>query len=136
MSKQLTMVTCGIVVTFGLGAMAAEKPPEFYSKAMKDIGAAAMTIEKATASEDYDSVSKSAAAIIDAFPPIEKYWMGKEDAIKFVQTASKAAADLRVMAGIQSKEGVAYSAKELAAVCTQCHMAHREAQADGTFLIK
>ena len=137
MRKRLAIVTCGLVGVFGLAVMAAEKPPDSYSKAMKDIGAAAMSIDKATAAGDYDAVSKSAGAIVDAFPVVEKYWTGKaEDAVMLAQAAAKAAGDLRAVAGLQSSEGVAFSAKELTAACTQCHMAHREALPDGTFQIK
>ena len=60
--------------------------------------------------------------------------MGKaEDAIKFAQTVSKAAADLRVMAGIQTKK--VYLLRKGLPVCTQCTW-RIAAQADGTFLIK
>jgi hypothetical protein len=131
------LLTCGVLGAFGLALMAAETPSDQYSKAMKDIGAAAQSLNKAVPAEDFDTVAKNAAAIIEAFPVVEKYWTGKaEDAVRVVRTATKAAADLRVAAGLKSSEGVAYSAKELADACMQCHTAHRERLPDGTFQIK
>jgi len=137
MGKRLALVTCGFVGIFGLAVMTAEKPSEEYSKAMKDIGAGMQAANKAIQAQDYEAVSKNAATIIDAFPVIEKYWAGKsEDAVKMVRKAAKAASDMRVAAGLNSAEGVAYSAKELGETCAPCHTAHRERLPDGTFEIK
>ena len=137
MSNRRTLLTCGVLGVFVLTLMAADKPPDDYSKAMKEIGAAAQSLSKAVPAEDFDTVSKNAATIIDAFPVVEKYWTGKaEDALRVVRTATKAAADLRVAAGLKSGEGIAYSAKELTDACMQCHTAHRERLPDGTFQIK
>lgn len=137
MRKGWALVTCGFMGMFGLAVMTAEKPPDQYSKAMKDIGAALESANKAIQAQDLDAVSKNAGLIVEAFPVVENYWTGKDsDAVKLVQAASKAASDMRVAAGLQSSDGVAYSAKELADVCTQCHTAHRETLPDGSFLIK
>ena len=137
MRLRLGIVTSGFIGLFGLAVMAAENPPADYSKAMKDISAAVARIDKATAAGDFDTIGQSAGVIVDTLPVVEKYWTGKaDDAVMFAQTAAKVAGDLRAVAGLQSRDGVAFSAKELAAVCTQCHMAHREALPDGTFQIK
>ena len=70
--------------------------------------------------------------------PVKKYWTDKadSDAVRLATAAEKAAADLRVAAGLQSMEGIDYSAKELTDYCAQCHKAHREQLPDGTFQIK
>ena len=131
------IVTGSFIGLFGLAVMAAENPPDDYSKAMKDINAAVARIDKAMAAGDFDTIGKSAGTIVDTLPVVEKYWTGKaEDGVMFAQAAAKVAGDLRAVAGLQSTDGVAFSAKELAAVCTQCHMAHREALPNGTFQIK
>lgn len=131
------IVTCAFVGVFGFVFTAAEKPPADYSKAMKDIGTAAMTVNKAMAEQNYEVVSKSATAMIETFPVIEKYWTGKaEDGVKLAKAATKAAGDLRALADIKSGDGVAEALKDLTAACGQCHMAHREALPDGTFEIK
>jgi hypothetical protein len=131
------LVTCMFAGVFGFVLTAAEKPPMAYSKAMKDIGMAAMGLDKAVADNDYDTVSKSAAVMVDAFAAVEKYWTGKaDDAEKLAHAAGKAAGDLRAMADIKSGEGIGIAVKDLTATCAQCHMAHREALPDGTFEIK
>jgi len=131
------IVTTGLIGLLGLVAFAADNPPEDYAKAMKDMGAAVARIDKATAAGDFDTIGQSAGTIVDSLPVVEKYWTGKaDDAVMFAQSAAKMAGDLRAVAGLQSADGVAFSAKELAAVCTQCHTAHRETLANGTFQIK
>ena len=138
MRKGLAFGTLGLNALFWIAVTAAEKPSEQYSKAMKDIGAAAASVTKAIPAEDFDTVSKNATSIIEAFPVIRKYWTDKADgdAVRSVVAAEKAAADLRVAAGLKSSDGVDYSAKELTEICTQCHTAHREQLPDGSFQIK
>jgi hypothetical protein len=137
MRHEWALATCGFIGMLGLVVMTAEKPPDEYSQAMKNIGAAAQSANTAIQAQDFDMVSKNAASIIEAFPVVEKYWNGKAaDAVQLVHTASKAASDMRVAAGLQSSEGVAYAAKELNGTCMQCHTAHRETLPDGSFQIK
>jgi len=137
MMKAGAFVTGGFMGMFAVGVMTAEKPSDQYSKAMKDIDAAMQSLNKAIQAEDFDTVSKNAASMVDAFPVVEKYWAGKaQDAATLVQKAEKVAADLGVAAGLKSGEGVAYSAKELTDICMQCHTAHRNRLPDGSFEIK
>lgn len=138
MRKGLAFGTFGFSVLLSLAVMTAEKPSEQYSKAMKDISVAVASANKAIKAQEFETVSKDAGAIIDAFPPVKKYWTdkGDTDAVRLVTAAEKAAADLRVAAGLQSTDGVEYSAKELTDLCVQCHTAHREQLPDGTFQIK
>ena len=131
-----TLVTCGFVGMLGLTALASDKPPADYANAMKAIAAAQDAATKAIQTEDLEAVEKHAASIVDAFPVVEKYWAGKSDVAPLARTAAKAASDLRVSAQQHSLEGVAYSAKELAAACAKCHDAHREKMPDGTFQIQ
>ena len=121
----------------GLGIDAAEKPPVDYQNAMKDLGAFSAGIDRAIAGEDYDTIAKLAVSAREAFLVAEMYWMGKSDEAKeMAQAGGKSAADLNVVAGIRSKEGVEYSASEVKGSCAACHTAHREPQPDGSFLIK
>jgi len=136
MRKGFMLVTCGFVGMLGLTALASDKPPADYANAMKAIAAAQDAATKAIQAEDFDAVEKNAASIVDAFPVIEKYWASKSDVAQVARTAAKAASDLRVSSQQRSLEGVAYSAKELAAACANCHKAHRETMPDGTFQIK
>lgn len=137
MRKGWVLVVGGFIGVFGLVAMTAEKPSEQYSKAMRDMSAAAQGLNSAIPAEDFEAVSKNAVSIIEALPVVTTYWVGKgEDAVKWTHTAEKAAADLRVAAGQKSSEGVAYAAKELTDTCMQCHTAHRDKLSDGSFQIK
>jgi hypothetical protein len=125
------------ILGFAFTLLAAEAPPEEYAKAMKDIGTATQNLQKALAAEDFDGVTKNAVVMIDAFPKVEKYWMGKDpNAVKWAQTGGRAVTEIRVAAGLRSVEGIEYSAKQLTDSCQQCHATHREAQADGSFQIK
>jgi hypothetical protein len=130
-------VVSSAAVLLGLVAIAAEKPPAPYQKAMKDLGAFAADLDTAVMAQDYDAVFRLADNARNNFNVAEKFWAPRDpEAAKLAQTGAKAAADLVVMAGIKSQEGVAYAAMEAKAVCTTCHTAHRQELPDGTFEIK
>ena len=137
MGQQRWFVVLVIASMVGLVVQAAEKPPEDYQKAMKDLGAFSANIDKAVASEDFETVGKLALSARTAFEVVEAYWKGKaEDAFELASTGNKQAFDLMAVATQKSKEGAEYSTSEIKATCGACHMAHREAQPDGSFLIK
>jgi cytochrome c556 len=126
-----------LVGSLGFNLFAADKPPADYQKAMKDLGAFSEAIAKAVAAENYDDVATLAKAAVSDFQVAGMYWKAKApDAFKAATAGEKAATDLAVVAGLKSKEGVEYSAKEVTAVCMGCHDAHRQALPDGTFEIK
>ena len=137
MRKGLAFGTLGFSVLLSLAVFTAEKPSEQYSKAMKDISAGLRSANEAIKAQEFENIGKSAGAIVDAFPPVKKFWTdkGDQEAVRLATGAEKAAADLRVAAGLQSMEGVEYSAKELTETCAQCHKAHHE-QLGRTFQIK
>lgn len=126
-----------LLSVFGLAVFAAEKPPENYQKAMKDLGALSQGIGKAVADENYDAITEYATSAKAAFVVVEEFWRTKGgEALKMAQTGGKAASDLEVTAGLKNAEGVAFAAKELTDLCAGCHAAHREKMPDGTFQIK
>jgi hypothetical protein len=134
---QKLLIVLFVVGTFGLVAVAAEKPAESYQKAMKDLGAFAAGIDKAIMTEDYDAAAKFAQSAKDAFDVAATYWKGRNtEAAALAQKGSKAASDLLVTSGLKSQEGAAYAVTEAKSVCMACHTAHRERLADGTFEIK
>ncbi|MEQ1757098.1 MAG: hypothetical protein ABL986_02185 [Vicinamibacterales bacterium] len=134
--QQWFAVLLGVAV-LGLVASAAEKPPADYQKAMKDLGAFTASIDKAVAAEDWDAIAMQAASAREAFVVAQKYWDGKNtDAKELAGTGTKQTQDLIAVAGQKSKEGAEFSVGEIKAVCANCHMAHRDAQPDGSFLIK
>ncbi len=137
MRQQSLFVVLFVVGVFGLAVVAAEKPPENYQKAMKDLAAFNQGIEKAMMAEDFDAVTKLAASAQAAFGVAEQFWTSRSaEATKDAQTGAKAAADLGVAAGLKSQDGAAYAVKGVKAVCAGCHMAHREKMPDGTWGIK
>jgi cytochrome c556 len=127
-----------VLVAVGVVVSAAEKPPENYQQAMKDLGSFAQGISKAVSAEDYDAVAKYSASAKEAFGIVEAYWSKNADpaAVKSAQDGVKAAADLGVTANLKSKEGAEYAAKGIMDLCMGCHTTHREKAADGTFQIK
>lgn len=137
MNRGRSIVGLVALVAWASVVGAAEKPPEAYAKAMKDIGAATGALTKAAKAEDFATVSKSAIAIVEVAPGIRKFWEGKaDDAVAAAAAMLKAAGDLRVAADLSSADGIAFSTEELTAACAKCHTAHRERLADGTFEIK
>ena len=137
MRNRWTIATCSFVALFGWSVATAEKPPENFQKAMKDIGGSLQAANKAIQAEDLQAVADNAGKIVEAFTVVEKYWIGKaDDAVKASQIASKAASDMRVAATLMSADGVVFSNKELTDTCAPCHTAHREKMPDGTFMIK
>jgi cytochrome c556 len=139
MPKRALAAAIAVVGLFGIAAIAAEKPSDEYQKAMKDLGGVAQSLSKPEATEDFPAVTKSVETAKAAWTTVEKYWRTKataEDAMKLVQAGSKAAADMGVAANLTSAEGVQAALKDMTDTCRACHEAHREKQADGTFLIK
>ena len=47
-----------LLVALGVVVSGAEKPPENYQQAMKNLGAFAQGISKAVSAEDYDAIAK------------------------------------------------------------------------------
>lgn len=134
--RQWFVVCLGVAVA-GLVAVAAEKPSDDYRKAMQALGTFTAGIDKVVAAEDWDTIARMAESARDAFEVTEKYWDGKNaDAKDLALSGAKQSQDLVAVAGQKSKEGAEYSASEIKATCGACHTAHREAQPDGTFLIK
>lgn len=130
-----------ILGTLGLVAFAAEKPPEDYQKAMKDLSAFSQGVPKAAAAADFDGVAKLAESAKSALSVVQAYWLKRTDpsagaAATTAQSGVKFAADLGVVAGLKSREGVEYSAKLITDSCAGCHTAHREKAADGSCEIK
>lgn len=136
--RQCIVFTALVAVWMSGIARAADKPPESYQAAMKSLAAFMQGIDKAVAAEDYAAIDKLAVSAREAFEVTEKYWRARKDdaTAELALSGYKSAADLQVVAGIKDKDGAAFSAGEVKGACGGCHMAHREAQPDGSFLIK
>src|SRR5216684_5392150 len=109
-----------------------------YSKAMKDINTAFMSLQRANASMNHAQGEKDAQKLSDVFKDVQAYWEAKkaDDAVTFAK-AAVAAADATVKAsGAMDMTTLTSSQQKLTASCAGCHMAHRTRNADGTFTIK
>ena len=137
MRKAGLFVALGFVGVFGFVASGAEKPPDDYVKAMKDISAAAGALGKIEAT-DFDGAAKLGATIKSSMLIVQTYWRtkGVNDALEQANAAIKAIDDLGVSAGMSSTDGIEVAVKDLRATCGACHTAHRERLPDGTYMIK
>jgi uncharacterized protein YcnI len=109
-----------------------------YSKAMKDINTAFMSLQRANASMNHAQGEKDAQTLSDAFKNVQAYWDAKKvnDAVTFAKDAV-AAADATVKAsGVMDMTTLTSSQQKLTASCAGCHMAHRTKNADGSYTIK
>jgi len=150
--RNLSLLIVSTVVSLVLPVMANEKPSEVYQKAEKDLNVAANNSLRGNLKDiNYPGIQKDAESIQVALSVMLDYWKGKnvEDAVAFVQTGLKAAADLKTAAGAMDYQGVltaqnalagsnglAFSGEALPGVCVGCHLAHRQRLPDGTFEIK
>jgi uncharacterized protein YcnI len=120
------------------GAMKMAMSDADYSKAMKDINTAFMSLQRANASMNHAQGEKDAQKLSDTFKDIQAYWEAKkaDDAVTFAKGAV-AAADATVKASASmDMTTLTSSQQKLTASCAGCHMAHRTRNADGTYTIK
>ena len=140
--RNVVFGVAGVLCVFGLGVRAAEKPPEDYVKAMKDLATFLQTMTKPDAEKDFATATSFVPIVRDAFGTVVNFWTDRNSARKYfpeifsAQDGIKEASDMGVAARLLSSEGVAASVKAIAGRCQPCHEARREKAADGTFLIK
>jgi hypothetical protein len=128
---------CGAVMI-----SAAEKPPDDYVQAMKDLARFAQAMMKPDADVDFAQAKEFVPIVRDAFGIVERYWLDRNQAgdyfaeVNTAVDAIKVASDMGVAANLQSPEGVSVSAKDILSRCQPCHDKHREKTPDGAYLIK
>ena len=129
-----------VAVAFGLTVLANEKPTMEFQNIMRSNAATngAMGLRAHITAKDYDAIAKDAATLKENFTKIEAFWTQRktDDAIKFAQTARKAAEDLAAAAQKKDDAAIAAASMALTPNCGGCHMAHREQLPDKTFEIK
>ncbi len=109
-----------------------------YSKAMKDINTAFMSLQRANASMDHGQGIKDAEKLSALFKDVQAYFEAKkvDDAVAFAKSAV-AAADATVKASeVMDMTSLTSQQQKLTAACTGCHMAHRTRNADNTYSMK
>ena len=121
---------------------AAERPPDDYKTAMRELAEFLQTMTQPDAAQDLDRAKAYVPKVRDAFAVVERYWTDRNAERQYfpeIETARdgiKFASDMGVAANLKSVEGVAASVKDIAGTCQSCHDKHREEAPDGTFLIK
>jgi hypothetical protein len=139
MRNAFAAAVIGFLGTFGVAALGGgEKPPESFVNAMKTLNRSIDGITKATASGDFASVKKDAAAARQALDLVVEFWDTKKNASAtgFARDAIQATSDLETAADQDSAEGVEFALKQIQSNCSACHKAHREALPNGGFEIK
>jgi len=126
-----------LAVAFGLTVFA-EKPTAEHQDIMKSNAATNAALRMHTTAKDYDAIAKDADTLKGNFTKIETFWTARkvDDAIKFAQTAKKAAEDLGEAAKKNDDAAIAAATMALTPNCGGCHMAHRQQLPDKTFEIK
>src|SRR5579862_1511184 len=131
-----------IVALLGVAVQAAEKPPEDYKNAMRDLRRFAEEMGKPEAETNFELATKYVPIVRDAFGVVAKYWMDRHDGGKYAleittaQDGTKVASDMGVAATLRSPEGVAAAVKDILGRCQSCHEARREQAPDGSYLIR
>ena len=131
-------VVLGAVAMFGLTVFGSEKPPDAYSKNMKETNVAAQELRKNLDAKDYEAIAKQAATLKTLFDNTLSFWESRkmEDAVELAKSGGKAADELETAAKNKNDDAVAAAAKTLNGTCKTCHDAHRERLPDGTSEIK
>ena len=137
-----TLTAAAALIITGLVALAAEKPPDDYVKAMGTLAKFAQDMNKPDAAEDFALAKSYVPVVRDAFAVVERYWTDRNTDRQFfpeidaAQYGIKLASDMGVAANLSSPEGIAVAVKDVLGLCQTCHDKHREKGPDGAFLIK
>jgi hypothetical protein len=108
-----------------------------YQTWMKTVATTNQSLQKNLATKNAAGVSADATKLADTFKEVQGFW-GKRntsDAVNFAKQAQMAAETVAKDATAGNMDQATADAKELAATCGQCHMAHRE-KGDSGFRIK
>jgi hypothetical protein len=108
-----------------------------YQGWMKTVAATNGSLQKNLAAKDAAAVSADATKLQDTFKQVGAFWQqrGASDAVNLAKQAQDAAAAVSKDAAAGNLDQAAADAKNIAATCGQCHMAHRE-KGDSGFKIK
>jgi cytochrome c556 len=125
-------------LALGLSVAANEKPSPEFQALMKSNAATNGALRMHIMAKDYDAIAADAATLKENFAKNEPFWtaMKADDALGFLKTGAKGAADLETAAKAKNDEGIAAASKAVASTCGGCHMAHRAQLPDKTSEIK
>ncbi|MFN7939085.1 MAG: cytochrome c [Bryobacteraceae bacterium] len=133
------MLLAAGVLTAMLASMMWALDEKQVSTKMKSAGDHMGGLRKAMGAKDMAAVSTHAKGIADAMGGgVDAFWkgMGMEKAAEWQVASHKAANELAAAASANNADGVRSAMGALGGTCKQCHEAHREKLADGTYKIK
>ena len=132
------VIAAAVVFGTGISASASEKAPEAMVQTMRGINTSMMSLRTNVEAKNWAAAAKDGASLATLFKTTETFWKQRktEDAVKFAETAHKAASDLEAGAKAKNEEKVVAAQRAMTAACTGCHGAHRERTPDGTYSIK
>ena len=141
----------GIAAALVAAAAAAEKPTAEYKGAMRSLATAARGLGEALEARDHDAMNDHVILARPAIELVQQYWREREaagaedveDAVEAIRAVSKSVSEISVCVYLMTLspnpvavEGAEVALDNLRAACAACHAAHREQQADGSYLIK
>ena len=129
---------CLVVCTLLLSVAAWAQSDADYQGWMKSNGAAAGSLGKNLTAKAGDAAATDATTLQDNMTKIAAYWQSKNvsDAVKFAQDAKAGFGQVAELASAGKFDDAAAAMKTAQANCGNCHMAHRDRAADGSFKIK
>ena len=148
------LLALGIIVALAAAAgagVAGEKPTEEYAGAMRSLDTAARGLSEALEARDHATMNEYVILARPAIELVQQYWRERdaagdddvEDAVEAIRTVSKSVSEISVAVHLLTLspnpvavEGAELALDNLRAACAACHAAHREQQADGSYLIK
>jgi uncharacterized protein len=107
-----------------------------YSVAMKEVGAQAAALRRATTSEE--DAADAATRLEAIFTEVQAFWAAKkiDDATATAGEALASAQAVLKAAAAHDMDSAVQAAQKLSGTCNACHTAHRERLPDGTFKLK
>jgi hypothetical protein len=119
----------------------ASKPPiseETYSSTMKQIASTFRSLQINNKAMNHTDGEREAGRLARWFADIQGYWEAKKikDAVAEAQIAIDAAREIESASKSMNMSTLDDAEKRLAGTCQNCHNAHRETLADGTFRIR
>ena len=141
----------GIAAALAATAAAAEKPTAEYTGAMRALATATRGLDDALQVRDHATMNEHVILARPAIELVQQYWREREaagaddveDAVEAIRAVSKSVSEISVAVYLMTLspnpvavEGAEVALDNLRAACAACHAAHREQQADGSYLIK
>ena len=111
---------------------------EVYAATMKQINATFRSLRINNKAMNHADGEREAERLARWFNDIQVYWEAKrvKDAVEEARSAVKAAEEIAASSKAMNMSTMEAAEKRLSSTCQNCHNAHRETLADGTFKIR